>query len=265
MGDAAQLGAGGSTMESSVDWWQTFFTGPAVDSWLAVASDEQTAAEAAFIREELGVSPPARLLDVPCGGGRHSLAMAGLGFHMTGVDLSEGFLAAARTRHPAGPGSVAWEHREMRDLPWAGAFDGAFCFGNSFGYLDDRGNADFLRAVARALKPGGRFVLETGYVLDTLLPNLQAKTWYQAGEILMLADRRYDHVEGRLHVEYTWISEGLVTRRSMSARLYTYRDIFGLMKEAGFTDPKGYGSPAREPFRVGSGRLLVTAEKGRAV
>ena len=37
-------------------------------------------------------------------------------------------------------------------------FDGAFCVGNSFGYLDDEGNAAFLRAVRAALKPGGRFI-----------------------------------------------------------------------------------------------------------
>jgi SAM-dependent methyltransferase len=250
-------------MESTADWWRTFFSGPAVDSWLAIATDEQTAQEAAFIREELGTAPPARLLDVPCGGGRHSLALAGLGFDMTGVDLSEDFLAAARSRPPAGPGSVAWEHREMRDLPWTGAFDGAFCFGNSFGYLDDRGNAEFLQAVARTLKPGARFALETGYVLENLLPGLQARSWYQAGEILMLADRRYDHAEGRLHVEYTWISGGQVARRSMSARLYTYREIVGLLEDAGFTVLNGYASLAREPFRMGSGRLLVVAEKRR--
>jgi hypothetical protein len=39
----------------------------------------------------------------------------------------------------------------MRDLLWRSRFDGAFCFGNSFGYLDDEGNAAFLRAVAAAL------------------------------------------------------------------------------------------------------------------
>jgi hypothetical protein len=35
----------------------------------------------------------------------------------------------------------------MRDLPWSERFDGAFCAGNSFGYLDDEGNAAFLCAV----------------------------------------------------------------------------------------------------------------------
>jgi SAM-dependent methyltransferase len=250
-------------MGSSADWWRTFFSGPMVDSWLRATTEEQTRQEAAFIREALGVPPPARLLDVPCGGGRHSSALAGFGYDMTGVDLSSGFLEAARRQPSAGPGSVAWEHREMRDLPWPGRFDGAFRFGNSFGYLDDEGNADFLKAVARALNLGARFALDTSYVLEIILNGIQWRTWYSAGDILMLADRRYDPAEGRLHVEYTWISEGKLDRRAMSARLYTYREVFGLLEEAGFTDLQGYGSLTREPFRIGCDRLLVIAVTGR--
>ncbi len=248
-------------MESSSDWWRTFFSGIMVDSWLKATTEEQTAQEAAFIREALGVPPPARLLDVPCGGGRHSRALARLGYEMTGVDLSAEFLATARSQAPDGPGSVAWEHREMHDLPWTDHFDGAFSFGNSFGYLDDEGNADFLKAVARALKPGARFVLDTSYVMESLLSGIQWRTWYETGDILMLSDRRYDPAEGRLHLEYTWIREGRTDRRSMSARLYTYREVFGLLEAAGFTDLQRYGSLTREPFRIGCGQLLVSARR----
>ena len=57
---------------------------------------DQTRQDADFIQEALDVSAPAKLLDVPCGGGRHCLALAGLGYEMTGVDLSTDFLTAAR-------------------------------------------------------------------------------------------------------------------------------------------------------------------------
>src|SRR5262249_14975662 len=150
---------------------------------------------------------------------------------------------------------------EMRDLPWREAFDGAYCFGNSFGYLDDDGNADFLKAVARALKPGARFVLETSYLMEALLPSLQERAWYPVGAMIMLADRRYDPVEGRLHVEYTYVRDGAMDKRSMLARLHTCREVFRLLDDAGFTEIQGYGSLAREPFRLGSNRLLVIATK----
>jgi SAM-dependent methyltransferase len=248
-------------MEPQRAWWRTFFTGNVVAGWLAATTDEQTATEADFIAEELGVSPPARLLDVPCGGGRHCHALAARGYEMTGVDVSPEFLAAARSRSGERSGSITWDQREMRELPWQGEFDGAFSFGNSFGYDDDEGNADFLKAVARALKPGARFILDTGYIMETLLPSLQVHTWYEAGDILVLADRRFDPTMSRLHVEYRWIQAGSVDRRSMSARLYSYREILGLFHDAGFVAVQGYGSIAREPFGLGAKGLVAMATK----
>jgi SAM-dependent methyltransferase len=248
-------------MDADADWWRTFFSGLVVDFWLSAPTEEQTRQEAEFVREALEVAPPARLLDVPCGGGRHCHALAGLGYDMTGVDLSPGFLAAARSRHSPGR-PIAWEQREMRDLPWAEAFDGAYSLGNSFGYLDDAGNTEFLRAVSRALKPGARFVLDTGYVTEVLLPNLQERTWYELGDMLALASRRFDPATGRLHVEYTLIRGGAMERLPMSARLHSFRELVKLLEDAGFIDMQGYGSLTREPFRLGSNGLLMVATKG---
>ena len=257
--------AGGSPgMEPRPDWWRTFFSGHAVDFWMAATTDDQTRMEADFLRDALGVAPPARLLDVPCGGGRHCRALSGMGYAMTGVDLSEEFLVAARSGDTGSSGRIAWEHREMRDLPWPAEFDGAYCVGNSFGYLADDENAEFLRSVAQAVRPGGRFVLETGYVAETLLPVLQADGRYEVGDILVLSKRSYLPATGRLHVEYTWLRNGVSEAKSMSARVYTYREVIGLLEAAGFGDIRGFGSMAGEPFELGSSQLVAVATKTKS-
>jgi SAM-dependent methyltransferase len=247
-------------MSAANDWWRTFFHGTVAEAWLAATTEEQTQQEADFVQKTLQVPPPARLLDVPCGGGRHSLALAARGFTMTAVDISPTFLEAARSKAAAGPWEVSWEQRDMRDLPWPASFDGAFCLGNSFGYYDDAGNEAFVAAVARALKPGARFLLDTSYLVEGLLPVLKEREWYP-GDILWLADRRYDPADGRLHVEYTTIRDGKVEKWPMSARLYTYREVRRLFEAAGFTDLHGYGSLAGEPFRFGSRQLLLVGTK----
>jgi hypothetical protein len=149
----------------------------------------------------------------------------------------------------------------MRDLPWPGTFDGAFSLGNSFGYYDDAGNEAFIRAVARALKPGARFVLNTGYLTEGLLPVLQERAWYEMGGIITLAQRRYDPADGRLYVEYTTIRDGKVEKWSMSARLHTYREVRHLFEAAGFTDLQGYSSLALEPFQFGSRQLFLVGTR----
>jgi SAM-dependent methyltransferase len=243
------------------DWYQSFFSGFMVDIWLQATTDEQTCTETDFIQQMLQVPAPARILDVPCGGGRHSFALAERGYALTAVDISPAFLDAARTRAAGRPETIRWEQRDMRELPWPEEFDGAFTFGNSFGYLDDAGNARFLQAVSCALKPGARYVMDIGYLAETLLPNLQERYWAPVGDGLLLWDRRYDHEQGRLEVEYTGIQDSKVTKHPMSARLYTFREVSRLLEEAGFTNLKSFGSLTQEPFKFGSKRLLMVATK----
>jgi cyclopropane fatty-acyl-phospholipid synthase-like methyltransferase len=203
-------------MDVQSNWWEQLFEGLAVKLWLQAVSPESTRREADVIERALAVTSGAKLLDVPCGGGRLSLVLAERGYRVTGVDLSREFLEHARSCR--GAERVTWAHREMRDLPWPERFDGAFCVGNSFGYLDDEGNVAFLRAVSTALKPGARFVLETPMVLENLLRHLQDRPWWKVGDMYLLVAHEYDHTRSRLDIEYTFLSNGRTEVRYGSHR-----------------------------------------------
>ena len=220
-------------MDVQSNWWEHFFEGVAVDMWLRALPPEYSAREAESLARLLAVSEGAEVLDVPCGGGRLSLALAARGFRVTGVDLSTQFLEHARSCDSAQ--RVTWEQRDMRDLPWRARFDGAFCFGNSFGYLDDEGNAEFLRAIGAALKPGARFVLETPMVLENLLGHIQDRPWWKVGDLHLLVENHYDHTTGRLDIEYSFVSNDRVDVRRGSHRAYAYRELVNLLEASGFS------------------------------
>ena len=204
-----------------------------VDMWLQAIGSEQTDREAEHLATLLAAPVGAEVLDVPCGGGRIALELQRRGYHMTGVDWSAEFLSHARIVD-AGH-EVRWERRDMRDLPWRARFDGAVCVGNSFGYLDDTGNADFLRAVRAVLKPGARFVLQTPMVLENLLPHLKQNPWWKVGNVYLLADNRYEPSTSRLEIEYTVVSGGQLHVRHGSHRAYSYRELVELLTATGFT------------------------------
>ena len=219
-------------MTVQTNWWESFFEGVAVDMWLQAVPPEHSVREADRLEKLLGAAPGAEILDVPCGGGRLALVFSERGYRMTGVDLSSEFLGHARASHRSD--TVMWEERDMRDLPWRERFDAAFCVGNSFGYLDDEGNSSFLRSVRAALKPGGRFVLETPMILENLLGHLQPRPWWKAGDVYLLVENRYDPATSRLEIEYTFSRNGMVEVRRGSHRAYAYRELVTLMEAAGF-------------------------------
>ena len=244
------------------DWWREFFTGVSVDMWLRAATPEMTRAEVDFIEKSLDLAPSSTVLDVPCGGGRHSLELAARGHRVTGVDFSQDFLNVARAQATTAQTAVRWEQREMRDLPWAGTFDGAFCFGNSFGYLTDDGNRSFLTAVASALKPGGKFAIQTGIIAESILPVFQERRWYQVADILFLIANRYDHCSGRLETDYTFVRDGKTDTRPGSQRVYTYRELASLLAECGFGGPVlGLNYQGNEPFRLGAQGCCLVATR----
>jgi SAM-dependent methyltransferase len=243
------------------DWWRTFFAGSAVEMWLSATPPEMTAGEVDFLDRILQLHPGSRVLDVPCGGGRHAVELATRGRSVTAVDLSPEFLAAARRLAAQRNVTVDFHEREMRDLPSTHEFDAAYCLGNSFGYLDDAGNADFLRAVARTMKPGGRFALDSGYIAECLFPNFTERRWMQIGDILFLSHGQYDPPTGRLNTEYRFLKNGRGEPQQISARIYTYSELVRLLTNAGFDGIQAWSSLSQEPFRLGSPRLLVGATK----
>jgi 2-polyprenyl-3-methyl-5-hydroxy-6-metoxy-1,4-benzoquinol methylase len=101
------------------------------------------------------LGPGARVLDLACGEGRHSLAAAARGARVTAVDRDELRLAAARERAEAQGLSIDWVTADLEDEPWPdlGSFDAVLVFN----YLD---RANMPRIVG-LIEPGGLLMMET--------------------------------------------------------------------------------------------------------
>src|SRR5207253_11147732 len=98
------------------EWFETFFEGPAVEFWTRAIPPVLTLAEADFLEKTLAPDGLARLLDVPCGNGRHAIELARRGYKMTGVDLSREFLEAARLQATEAGAAIDFQHGDMRAL-----------------------------------------------------------------------------------------------------------------------------------------------------
>lgn len=244
-----------------VRWYETFFEGLVLDVWRDAIPPEQTQAECAFLEQELALRPGAHVLDVPCGDGRHAVALAERGHHVVGVDLSAGQIRAARARTAPARGTVEWHQREMRELPWEGEFHGGYCFGNSFGYLDPEGTRAFLRAMGRALKRGARFAMDTGMAAECILPRFREREATEIGDIRFGEENRYHAAEGCIETTYTIARAGQTVRRTGLQWVFTLREIGDLLEGAGLAVVARYAAVDRAPFVLGSPVAVLVAEK----
>lgn len=240
-------------------WYEDFFSGLVLDMWAAAVPPEQTRLEVDFLERSLALRPGAGVLDVPCGMGRHAIAMASRGYRMTAVDLSREMIERARSASAGA--DIAWKCADMRDLPRNAEFDAAYCLGNSFGYLDPDGTRAFLRAMNGALKPGAPFAMDYGMAAECVLAHFREREWAQVGDIMFLEENKYDVRESRIETTYTFIrGEERVTRTGLHW-VHTVRDVLAFLAEAGFRTREVLGSPDGTPLAVGAGCLIVVAEK----
>jgi SAM-dependent methyltransferase len=112
----------------------------------------RTTADVGFLTDVLPLPEFTRVLDVPCGTGRHLRALAARGYRMTGVDKDPAAVAQA------GPDAVTGDLRELDSLPTR--YDAVINMWASFGYFDAAENERILGSFARRLRRGGRLVLD---------------------------------------------------------------------------------------------------------
>jgi SAM-dependent methyltransferase len=237
-------------------WYRTFFRGPALDFWRAVTTPEFTREQARGIRAALALAPGERVLDVPCGNGRLALELAGQGLSASGIDLASDFVDEGRRAARERGLAVELVRGDMRELPWTGAFDAAFCVGNSFGYLEHEGNVAFLAAVARALVPGGRFLLEYPMVAEIALTRPEEREALEFGGIRMEASSTYDVPGSRIDTTYTFVRGSEAVSGTASYQIYTCRELVTFLSAAGFATVEFWGGIARTPFTRGKSEVL---------
>jgi SAM-dependent methyltransferase len=244
------------------EWFETFFQGVAVEFWNRAMPPSLTFIEVDFLEKALAPPPGARLLDIPCGNGRHSIELARRGYHITGIDLSADFLSLARAGAADAQVQVELCHGDMRGPNLdTDAFDGAFCFGNSFPCLDQSGVIAFLAALSIAIRPGGRLVIDTGCAAESILPTLLPQRWHRFDDIIVMSKVTYIAAASRLDIDYTFIQGGKIETRPSSSYVFTVAELTRMLAAAGFEVVWLNSGFAGEPYELGSPRLVLTAQR----
>ena len=140
------------------EWFEDWFDSPYYHVLYANRSEEEARKFIIALVDKLRITAGSKVLDVACGKGRHSRTLAGLGFDVTGIDLSKNSIDYAsqfETEH------LHFEVWDMRNTYKHLQFDYVVNLFSSFGYFnDEHDDAAAIAAFAENLKPGGTLVID---------------------------------------------------------------------------------------------------------
>lgn len=205
--------------------------------------------EVAFLTETLCLPKGARVLDIPCGTGRHAILLTRKGYNVTGIDINSDCLKIAKqsnahknVRYVRGNLSNLYQYRNR--------FDAVVNLFTSFGYFaTDKKNEGVMRQLVTALKPGGQLVIST-IDRDYILKHLDPARWLLAGKYTVIESSRYD--PRKKYIE-TW--RVFATRKSHNAsayysrlRLYSRSEMVALMRKCVLRKIRVYGDTAGNNF-----------------
>jgi SAM-dependent methyltransferase len=192
------------------------------------------------------------------------LLLARRGLNLVGQDLSLEYLEMAGLAAQAEGLKIETVHSDMRVIPFESRFDAVINMFSAFGYLEtEEEDAKVLGAVTRALKPGGRLLMDL-INREWVMANYVPTEWHTGEDGTIYLERRnVDLVASRNHVSFTAIApDG--SRRDIVGhhfRLYTLTELVRLLADAGLRFEEAYGGFEGEPYGITTRRMIVVAQR----
>ena len=248
---------GNRTIIMSNDWYIAYFD----EDYYHFDHHEDTDLEVDGLARLLDRREGKGILDIGCGYGRVSTPLRKRGYRVVGYDLSPSLLKRAREGDPGG----IWVRGDMRELPFAGAFDTAISLFNAFGYFEEEEeNFRVLKSVSEALRPGGLFVCQL-VNRDYLVRRFAAQEVHRRGGLIILEEREFDAIVNRVLTRTTVFSgaDRRADRReyASSIRVYTVTELDLLLAAAGMTIREVHGGLDFRPYDWDTNQLVIVAER----
>jgi len=205
---------------------------------------------------------PPKILDLCCGLGRISSELARTGFNVTGVDITESFLKAAKEDAEYENLDIEYIKADIREFIRPGYFDTIVNLYISFGYFSDK-NDDLkvLKNVYESLKKDGTFIIETLGKEIATRDYVEAE-WFERAGGLMLTE--YKPLDSWTFMENRWIiiKDNRKVEKVFVQRLYSASELRELLEKAGFKEIEIYGDWDESPYDNHAAKLIAVCRKG---
>jgi SAM-dependent methyltransferase len=246
-------------------WYEQLFEDIYLRAWVPYFAPERTALRVEGIDSLLRLSSGSHILDLACGQGRIAIPLAGRGYQVTGLDLSQPLLAVAEESARKAKVQVRWIRSDMRRIPFEGEFDAVINIFTSFGYLEsEEEDLKVLRGVERALKPGGVFLLDfinRDWVMRHFREHIIDRL---ASGAIVLHEASFDFLTSRNNVRVSLIEpDGRWQESRHSVRMYTLTELVEMLQATQLAVESYHGGLDGSEFGLESRRTVILSRKGK--
>ncbi len=204
---------------------------------------------------------PLSILDLCCGIGRHSLALARLGHSVTGIDRTEVYLQKARSSAESERLDVSFEQHDMRNYRKPEAFDLAINLYSSFGYFENpEDDRRVMNNIHDSLRIGGVLIIET-MGKEVLARIFRRRTWQEENGRQLLQEHTVTDDWSWIHNRWILVENDSRTEFELGHRLYSAKELKDLAYQTGFVAVEAYGSLSGIPYDEKAHRLVIKATK----
>ena len=222
---------------------------------------ERTAREINFLLSIIDIKPGAKILDIGCGSGRHSIELVHRGYNVLGIDPSEVMIASAIDRAAGESNKPEFLQMRGEDFQRVNEFEAAICLFTTLGQVnDDEDNHKLLITAAQSLRPGGYFIVEIPQ-REWLESNLQLNERFGEGETFTEVERSYDRKLKLVTEMFTQVSSKGQRAYLLRYRLFDQTEIKKLLGNVGLIDITFYGGYERISLSEDYPTMVVSARK----
>jgi 2-polyprenyl-3-methyl-5-hydroxy-6-metoxy-1,4-benzoquinol methylase len=225
---------------------------------------ERTLQEVAVLEKLLALQAGTKILDMPCGRGRHAVELAKRGYNVTGVDLNNFFLEKAKEAAAKESVALNLQQGDMRQTSFDSKFDVVLNLFTAIGYFEhDADDQKVFENISRSLKRGGLFLIDF-INHDRTMRNFRRRDWRQLPDgSMLLIKRKHDIVSGKNIELRITIPKGDHPQKiiELICRMYTPIELIKMGAAAGLRFKEAYGDFEGGELSIDSKRVLLVFEK----
>lgn len=248
------------------EWFENWFDSQDYLDLYKHRDDNDAKKIVSLIIKNIPLKKNSKVLDLPCGNGRHSVLFAKKGFDVTGIDLSPFLISQARKRlrkeYSAYKNRLHFETGDMRKLNHTKEFSLAVNLFTSFGYFEKHvENEKVIRTISNSLQRNGWFVfdfLNTEYLKRNLVSFDKKK---MNGKLIL----QHRYIKGNfIYKKIFLIGKSLANVNEFTERIYLYslKQVEKMFERSSLKIKNIFGDYAGSKFNIGaSPRLIIFARK----